>query len=1171
MSSKNALEESSPYSFFTNFSFCKNNPSSDSKTLITSHFIHQTINQIERIFYSEKYYGNRIDYFQNYEDYIISSLLTLLSATKESKSYDIINQESNKYPLNVLNLQNELTNFFSHYIDKIISDLKRPPIEQSKFPGYYPRNSAQNDEKSLKMILKQNTYQIEDLKKIYKILCKYPKAYSFSQEFVSFTLNKLNNFLNCLCSLEFKDDDNLNQIHFDYFYNTDFDNDKFDLYLIILFIKMRLFMMVNKIHDFLTILLQLILIEQKYPEIKFEFSYKQTMQQILPKSSTFRSIIIQNVTIDQIFDFFFDYHSKSYFFLTKEGIFRYNFDCKEDENKLGFNSSYFTKINFNQEILMNCNKNEVKITYSNGIIYLFFTETKSIHIISTEKEEDIKIDIPDFPVVSIGSFNNYFRIIQRKNNQNDKSILLFTNVNLNSNNRNESSISEIEIDDKNNNIKDILLANEYLFVCFENSTLEQFSILKNGKVEKCNKIILPFMLTNFSIKIDNGLFLHNFESVDFDGQFGVAFSSMYLPETKHWIRSENQFFIKYPFLHNLSTIVDNCSQFILNRKAVKDEQNLKYELNVLPNEMGSLYQELVTIEPQLEFIKKLVCELKDDDLKRFFIVLFIKLNTINLIYKTYLFSYTEQIDNKTMSMILSFKKFILDLYSMFPHSDCVNFEIMIQETVVYTLLICGKFLFLPDSFDELREIFNNKLFDNEKNIYSNHLIKSFSDLLFSYPSSIYIIDKSLYNKLSEIDNIYELFMKNIRFLITESSYLYHTINCESVELIYPYIDTLFEYIKTIINDESFPLTKVEMILSYLFGIDLSNPYFSLKIEEKLIQICNSFYKRIQKVQEVVETDKNFIECNNDFEKNISWQPNIHLNFYNYLVAFLTRSFYSAYKSTKIEDVEDEFKLILDEKMIQGIKIEEIENYEKNIKIDSNQKSNKSILRTITRGKSRGLDYDQELGDDMNNSTYDVETKKSFLNGIIIADENPNSEQSKFLKFVYDKTANRNRINKFPKELQIIEYYYIACILKQLGLISISIQISKELKYKKDQTKLPNCLVSLWRNVYLLRKNLYFDYQKTKCRPNNQISSNDFENYLKEIKIKCKILIYSDPVLKLKKGETEKTLSTIYRFIKSKMPYSNCSELITIRRKRFDISNRSISLILFQKFCLNHQS
>lgn len=176
-----------------------------------------------------------------------------------------------------------------------------------------------------------------------------------------------------------------------------------------------------------------------------------------------------------------------------------------------------------------------------------------------------------------------------------------------------------------------------------------------------------------------------------------------------------------------------------------------------------------------------------------------------------------------------------------------------------------------------------------------------------------------------------------------------------------------------------------MLLSYLFGIDLSNPYFSLKIEEKLIQVCDSFYKRIQKVQEVVETDKNFIECNNDFEKNISWQPNIHLNFYNYLVAFLTRSFYSAYKSTKIEDVEDEFKLILDEKMIQGIKIEEIENYEQNIKIDSSQKSNTSVLRTITRGKSRGLDYDQEFGDDINNSTYDVETKNP-LNGIIFADE-----------------------------------------------------------------------------------------------------------------------------------------------------------------------------------------
>ena len=63
--------------------------------------------------------------------------------------------------------------------------------------------------------------------------------------------------------------------------------------------------------------------------------------------------------------------------------------------------------------------------------------------------------------------------------------------------------------------------------------------------------------------MDNNSFLYNIVPIKEDVLF---VTQMKLQETKHFLISEGETFLKFPYLHTLSNIVDNCSQLILNRE-----------------------------------------------------------------------------------------------------------------------------------------------------------------------------------------------------------------------------------------------------------------------------------------------------------------------------------------------------------------------------------------------------------------------------------------------------------------------------------------------------------------------------------------------------------------------------------------------------------------------------
>ena len=75
--------------------------------------------------------------------------------------------------------------------------------------------------------------------------------------------------------------------------------------------------------------------------------------------------------------------------------------------------------------------------------------------------------------------------------------------------------------------------------------------------------------------------------------------------------------------------------------------------------------------------------------------------------------------------------------------------------------------------------------------------------------------------------------------------------------------------------------------------------------------------------------------------------------------------------------------------------------------------------------------------------------------------------------------------------------------------------------ENSEIEIPTNLKSLWRNIYSLRKTLFFEYQKSKSVSNSNNNSNsdslkfNFPKYSEEVKRKCKLLLYSDPILKFK--------------------------------------------------------
>lgn len=237
--------------------------------------------------------------------------------------------------------------------------------------------------------------------------------------------------------------------------------------------------------------------------------------------------------------------------------------------------------------------------------------------------------------------------------------------------------------------------------------------------------------------------------------------------------------------------------------------------------------------------------------------------------------------------------------------------------------------------------------------------------------------------------------------------------------------------------------------------------------------------------------------------------------------------------------------------------------------NASKKSRELGKRTLSRGISRGINYDID-----NDSLYDDNFKKSFINDLITVDENRMTGGKLLFDILYAKTARQNiiRLSQGAKSIIINEHYLAACLFKQLGMINTCIKLLHSVDINQNNDKyenieIPSRLQSLWKNIYLLRKTLYFEYQKSKSNLNRNKNDFNFVQFSEEVKRKCKLLLYSDPILKFQENNRlsdkafESATKSIMSFVTSKKPLSKITDLIDIQRKRLSISSQSISLLL----------
>lgn len=337
------------------------------------------------------------------------------------------------------------------------------------------------------------------------------------------------------------------------------------------------------------------------------------------------------------------------------------------------------------------------------------------------------------------------------------------------------------------------------------------------------------------------------------------------------------------------------------------------------------------------------------------------------------------------------------------------------------------------------------------------------------------------------------------------------------------------------------------------------------------------------------------------DKKSEFRPNSTLFFFDMFFNTLGRLTNVALASLPPSQMESQCKLILESDILQGL-----DGMSKLIEQEDQKTSNK---RNLTRGLSRGLSFDASNA----GLQYSDELKKGFLNDLISPTPMENGWAGKLLQFMYKAVKNQHRI-KPPPEILEAEKYAIAAFLKQLGFINVAISFAMSLGTSdpKDVTVPPN-LNTTWKAIYKLRTTLYMSYQNSKRNKvvdassfsqtpkiSSSISNFNSDNnnntggtggnakegqiglssirsssslftsshqllplrdnypaYLEDVKMKCKLLLYNDPILKKRFGDSEvynsKTIeTTIYEllsFISSDLQMENISRMVDIRTSR----------------------
>ena len=333
-----------------------------------------------------------------------------------------------------------------------------------------------------------------------------------------------------------------------------------------------------------------------------------------------------------------------------------------------------------------------------------------------------------------------------------------------------------------------------------------------------------------------------------------------------------------------SDIVDNCAHLIINKELIKGitteeyneardskkEEIKKVQINdqnsftVTPEEMSTVVQSPTAITLKMNELKDLVNEIKDNELKQFFISLFIKMSGINLLYCTRsYYSSKNTINDIAKERFKKFRSFILDLFSFGKSYNSINFEIMMKESILFTFSLVAKYLFLPDQYETLHNFINDSIITSE---CSNILLRNLSYFIFAYQSSLYLVDNSILDHLMKFENdinIHEMFMKNLNFIPLEIKFSASMEN-DFMKNISPYVQSVFKYTNHLILNESEPLIKVVQICSYFMSFDANyNPFYSITLLEEMSKLITPLYNRIKSIKEVIESDIKYKEQNQD--------------------------------------------------------------------------------------------------------------------------------------------------------------------------------------------------------------------------------------------------------------------------------------------------------------------
>lgn len=190
-----------------------------------------------------------------------------------------------------------------------------------------------------------------------------------------------------------------------------------------------------------------------------------------------------------------------------------------------------------------------------------------------------------------------------------------------------------------------------------------------------------------------------------------------------------------------------------------------------------------------------------------------------------------------------------------------------------------------------------------------------------------------------------------------------------------------------------------------------------------------------------------------------------------------------------------------------------------------------------------------------NVSHISQKEKEFLEKILTEQHNP-----KFIDYMNTVVKILVKTKPTPENIQA-ERYTVAALLYQNKLLSDALEIENILNENKKPENVPNSMKSVWRTLKTIKLDMFQSAQKSaELEREPKTMRENYPQFIKQIVIKCKILLSSESVVQNSEEFNDKNLDDLRAFITSDVDIEKINAIIERRSMRLAIRRETIDFL-----------